>query len=226
MDVPADPAVAGPGSGRPDRVGVLEFVRAAEAGVTTADVAAKLGLRPSTAHSHLDNLVAAGLLVKARASGGQPYRPAWRYRAVTADPAPTTYRVLLAAVLDELAAGDDDRSAAARVGRRWGRMLAANAPGTGDAPDRLLAVLDALGFSPAPPGAAHEMHLRTCPYLDLVRQHPDAMCRLHAGLIDGVLQQVPGHRYAAVLEPFAAPEACVVRFTARSSRRRHRDAPG
>jgi predicted ArsR family transcriptional regulator len=82
-----------------DRRDVLEFVRTAETGLTTAEVAAKIGLPVSTVRSHLDNLVNAGLLVKARASGGLPFRPAWRYHVAALDPAPTTYRLLLAAVL-------------------------------------------------------------------------------------------------------------------------------
>jgi predicted ArsR family transcriptional regulator len=218
MDASADIAAAHP-SGPRDRADVLALVQASATGVTAAEVAAKAGLRPSTARSHLDILVDAGLLVKARASAGLPYRPAWRYRCVTADPAPTIYRLLLGAVLDDLAAGgDDDRGDAATIGQEWGRALAAEHDG--DTGERLLAVLDALGFSPgAVPPEATEVHLYTCPYLQLVRRHPDAMCRLHAGLLDGVLQQAGGRGGTVVLEPFAAADACVVRL------RRPRQAP-
>jgi predicted ArsR family transcriptional regulator len=203
-----------PAGGPVDRSDILDFVRAADTGLTTAELAAKAGLPISTVRSHLDNLVRAGLLVKARASGGLPFRPAWRYRAAAVDPAPSTYQLLLDAVLDDLAAsGDDTRSAAARVGERWGGLLAD--AHTGDDPTAaVLAVLGALGFTPATPAAASELHLRTCPYLGLVRKHPDAMCGLHAGIIRGVLRQRGAADDAAVLEPFAATGACVVRFSA------------
>ncbi|HEY1321741.1 MAG TPA: helix-turn-helix domain-containing protein, partial [Streptosporangiaceae bacterium] len=162
-----------------DRSDVLEFVRTAETGLTTAEVAAKIGLPVSTVRSHLDNLVAAGLLVKARASGGLPFRPAWRYRVAALDPAPTTYRLLLAAVLDDLAViGTDTRPDAVRVGERWGGLLATTHPSGGDPISSVLAVLEALGFTPDTPGPPSELHLRTCPYLGLVRKHPDAMCGL------------------------------------------------
>jgi len=197
-----------------DRTEILGLVQQAPTGVTTADVAAKTGLPSSTVRSHLDHLVGAGLLVKARANSGLPYRPAWRYRPAGPDPAPTIYRFLLAAVLQQLATtGDDARADAVDIGSRWGRLLA------GDHQHRatLMRVLQALGFTPremASGGADTEIHLFTCPYLELVRRHPDAMCGIHAGIIRGVWQRT-GHPDGSVrLEPFGAPGACVVRWSA------------
>jgi predicted ArsR family transcriptional regulator len=196
------------------RTEILGLVQQAPTGVTTAEVAAKTGLRPSTVRSHLDHLVGAGLLVKARANSGLPYRPAWRYRPAGTDPAPTIYRFLLAAVLQQLATtGDDARADAGEIGSRWGRLLAGeHRPRTA-----LMHVLQALGFTPremASGGADTEIHLFTCPYLELVRRHPDAMCGIHAGIIRGVRQRT-GHPDGSVrLEPFGAPGACVVRFRA------------
>jgi predicted ArsR family transcriptional regulator len=57
-----------------------------------------------------------------------------------------------------------------------------------------------------------EVHLRTCPFLGLVGQHPDAMCGLHAGIIQGALRAAGPPGSQASLEPFAAPTACVVRL--------------
>ncbi|MBX6748074.1 MAG: hypothetical protein IRY85_00130, partial [Micromonosporaceae bacterium] len=57
-----------------------------------------------------------------------------------------------------------------------------------------------------------EVHLRTCPFLELVGQQPDVMCALHAGVIRGVLRTVGAADGEAVLEPFAAPNACVARL--------------
>ncbi|MEU0557290.1 helix-turn-helix domain-containing protein, partial [Dactylosporangium sp. NPDC006015] len=66
--------------GSASRVSILQLVRAAGGGLTAADVVAETGLHLSTVRAHLDRLAETGLLVKARASGGQPGRPAWRYR--------------------------------------------------------------------------------------------------------------------------------------------------
>lgn len=200
--------------GPADRTEILGLVQQAPAGVTTAEVAAKTGLRPSTVRSHLDHLVGAALLVKARANSGLPYRPAWRYRPAGHDPAPTIYRFLLAAVLQHLATtGDDARADAVSVGLRWGRQFA----GEHHHRAALMQVLQALGFTPremAYGGADTEIHLFTCPYLELVRRHPDAMCGIHAGIIRGV-RQGTGHADGSVrLEPFGAPGACVVRLDA------------
>lgn len=209
------PAATGPPSlprGPVDRTEILGLVQRAPTGVTTADVAAKTGLRPSTVRSHLDHLVDDGLLVKARANSGLPYRPAWRYRPAGPDPAPTIYRSLLAAVLQHLVTtGDDTRVGAVDVGLRWGRLLA----GGHDPRAAVTEVLQALGFTPremASGGADTEIHLFTCPYLELVRRHPDAMCGLHAGIIRGVRQRTGRADDSVRLEPFGAPGACVVRF--------------
>ncbi|GAB1692196.1 helix-turn-helix transcriptional regulator [Krasilnikovia sp. M28-CT-15] len=204
--------------GSDSRVEILGLVRAAAGGLTAADVAAHTGQHLSTTRAHLDRLVHAGLLVKARASGGAPGRPAWRYRATAADPAPAPYRALATALLDHLpgAAGGDVREAAARVGQDWGRRLAAVSPPQDDPVDTVSAVLTGLGFEPerqpAQPDGAVEVHLRTCPFLELVGQNPDAMCGLHLGVVRGAL----GHHGVggddAVLEPFGAPHACVIRL--------------
>lgn len=198
---------------------ILRLVRAAEGGVTAAEVAARTGQHLSTTRAHLDRLTEAGLLVKARASGGQPGRPAWRYRAAAADPAPAPYRALAAALLDHLSGGGGDvREAAARVGRGWGRHLAAADADHEDPVDSVISVLDGLGFGPRrqPPekGETAQVHLYTCPFLELVGQNPDAMCGLHLGVVRGILEHDGAVGDSVVLEPFGAPAACVVRLPA------------
>lgn len=202
----------------------MRLIRAEAGGLTAADIAAATGQHLSTTRAHLDRLVDAGLLVKARASGGMPGRPAWRYRATATDPAPAPYRTLAAALLDHLTStgGSNLRDAAARVGQGWGRKLAAAAEPRSDTVnpvdpvDAVTRVLHGLGFDPrrqpGPSGCASvEVHLRTCPFLDLVGQNPDAMCGLHVGVVQGVLEH-HGADGDAILEPFGAPDACVVRL--------------
>ncbi|BCL14586.1 helix-turn-helix transcriptional regulator [Micromonospora sagamiensis] len=211
--------------GSHSRVTILRLVRAAEGGITAAEVAARTGQHLSTTRAHLDRLAEAGLLVKARASGGQPGRPAWRYRAVDADPAPAPYRALAAALLDHLSGGGGDvRESAAQVGQGWGRRLAATGPDREDPVDSVITVLDGLGFSPRrqPPddGETARVHLYTCPFLELVGRNPDAMCGLHLGVVRGVLERHDVSGESVVLEPFGAPAACVVRMSAPAAGRR------
>ncbi|MBQ0895208.1 helix-turn-helix domain-containing protein [Micromonospora sp. U56] len=207
--------------GTASRASILEMVREAGGGMTIAEVGERTGLHPSTARSHLDRLVDAGLLVKARASGGQPGRPAWRYRVATEQaPAPAPYRALAAALLDHLArrGRGDVRADATRAGHDWGRHLAAATPPGEDPIDTLLAVLRGLGFSPSLKQTGNgttEIHLFTCPFLELVGRNPDAICGLHVGVVRGALEQAGAPPSGAVLEPFGAPTACVVRLSFR-----------
>jgi predicted ArsR family transcriptional regulator len=198
-------------------VAILRLIRAADTGLTGAEVVERTGLHPSTVRVHLERLVEAGLLMKARASGGSPGRPAWRYRGASAEPAPAPYRALAAALLDHLADTGGGTPAAVQAGQAWGRRLAA-AASPGEPVPTAVGVLAQLGFDPqqvaTPVDGAVEVHLRTCPFLDLVGQHPDVMCGLHAGMISGVLHAAGAPDGRAVLEPFAAPNACVVRLHA------------
>nr|GID87510.1 ArsR family transcriptional regulator [Actinoplanes derwentensis] len=201
--------------GSDSRVTILRAVRAADGGLTAADVAAGTGQHLSTTRTHLERLVEAGLLVKARASGGLPGRPAWRYRATGDGPVPAPYRSLTVALLEHLApVGGDVREAAGRIGQDWGRHLAAADPDGDDPIAAVTRVLDGLGFDPAvqpdPGDGRTRVHLHTCPFLDLVGQNPDAMCGLHAGVIRGVLEQRGAPAGETILEPFGAPTACVV----------------
>ncbi|MEV0895678.1 helix-turn-helix domain-containing protein [Actinoplanes sp. NPDC049802] len=207
--------------GSDSRATILRLIQDSDGGMTASDVAARTGQHLSTTRAHLDRLIDAGLLVKARSSGGLPGRPAWRYRAATADPAPAPYRALTAALLDHLTAdGADGRATAGRAGRDWGRRLAEAAHTTGDPVQAVATVLDGLGFAPSvQPGTADGevvVHLLTCPFLDLVGRNPDAICALHAGLVRGVLDHHRAESGEAVLEPFGAPSACVVRMRAGS----------
>lgn len=223
------------------RVAILRLVRAADAGLTATDVAERTGLHFSTVRAHLERLVDAGLLIKARASDGGPGRPPWRYRAASPEPAPAPYRTLAAALLDHLATAGGGTSAAVQAGQEWGRRLATSPERPADPVDAAVAVLGELGFDPhvRTPGADKteqphhaetsddagkvgnatdpergevEVQLRTCPFLELVGQQPDVMCALHAGVIRGVLRTAGTPDAEAVLEPFAAPNACVVRL--------------
>jgi predicted ArsR family transcriptional regulator len=204
--------------GSESRAAILRLVRSSDSGLTGADVVERVGLHPSTVRAHLEQLVDAGLLVKARASQGLPGRPAWRYRSAAPGPAPGPYRTLAAALLEHLAVTGGTR-AANQAGQAWGRRLAGSAQAENPV-DAAVDVLRGLGFDPerqqdasaTEPAPDAEIHLRSCPFLDLVGPQPDVMCALHAGMLRGLVQATGAPHASAVLEPFAAPNACVARL--------------
>lgn len=205
--------------GTASRAAILRLVRDSDDSLTAAEVVARIGLHASTVRAHLEQLVDAGLLMKARASDGAPGRPAWRYRAAAPEPAPGPYRTLAKALLDHLAIAGG--KAAHEAGEAWGEQLASTTTESGGPVEAALEVLQGLGFAPRRQPASDgdatgsreaQIHLYTCPFLDLVGEQPDVMCALHAGMIRGVVRAAGAPQARAGLEPFAAPNACVVRL--------------
>jgi predicted ArsR family transcriptional regulator len=203
---------------------MLALVRAAERGMTAAEVAEATRLHPSTVRAHLDQLAESGLLTRERRGDGSPGRPAWRYHAVAraeVDEGPSRadrrYQDLAAALVGQLARdADDPHAAGVRAGRDWGRALAAPLTAAArPAPlDGLMGVLDRLGFTPQlvdepAPGTA-TVALRSCPFLDLALANPDVVCGVHEGVIGGALGALGASATETDLEPFAVPGACLV----------------
>ena len=209
------------------RVQMLDLLRRGD-GLTAAEVAEATGLHPSTVRAHLEQLAASGLATRARTGDGTPGRPAWRYRAAAPAPssAPSPYQELAAALVGYLARDEDDPHATGvRAGRDWGRSLAASLSSARheDAPiDGMVRVLDRLGFTPrvvdrTTTGSA-EVHLRSCPFLDLAMTNPDVVCGVHQGVIGGALNALGAPGAQTDLEPFAMPGACVVKVRAAQRR--------
>jgi predicted ArsR family transcriptional regulator len=205
------------------RVRILHLVRQSGMGLTAAEVADATGLHPSTVRAHLDQLAESGLMSRSRRPAGTPGRPAWRYHAEERPVAEADlpYRDLAAALIGHLARTEDDPQAAGRrAGRDWGRAMASElgrtAPLSG-----LLRVLERLGFQPRvadrPAADSAVIHLRSCPFLELVEANPDVVCGVHLGVIAGALGALGASAADTALEPFAAPGACVVRVHARRS---------
>jgi len=70
--------------------------------------------------------------------------------------------------------------------------------------------LVATGFDPAPGPDASTLETHGCPFFDLAREHPEVVCRLHEGLLEGVLARCPGPWRLDGIETFVAPGRCVV----------------
>ena len=60
-----------------------------------------------------------------------------------------------------------------------------------------------------PPGGL-EVRLRTCPLLEAARRHPEVVCEVHAGLVEGADAAYGGTGTGVDLRPFAVPGACLL----------------
>lgn len=196
---------------------------------TVGELVAAVGGHPNTTRHHLRVLVAAGLVLEQHtAPEGGRGRPAARYAvtragrdAVSASPVGAVaeeYVALAAAFAERLAERDGDPGDDARViGKAWGAGLVgrhtADEPAEAAAGERVVGLLDRLGFSPATEpavggGSGTTVLLRTCPLLDAARRHPEVVCQVHLGLVAGALEAQHEASDGLRLAPFSRPGAC------------------
>ncbi|HEX5336221.1 MAG TPA: helix-turn-helix domain-containing protein [Propionicimonas sp.] len=215
MTTEANPRVRGFG---PSRAEVLEHLRGTGAAEPVAAIALAVGLHENTTRFHLDALIEAGMVHREAEGRQRPGRPRVLYRA---DPVPsqTHYQDLAAAMVRHFAGPMEDRgSRAEQAGVAWGSELLAELPaGQPGTMPRLVACLATMGYQPElVAGSPPVIELRPCPYAALADEDPVTVCRLHLGLIRGLIDDKDPWEVAA-LEPYATPELCIVRFTEKAS---------
>lgn len=200
---------------RPDAASVIELSRG-------------LGLHANTIRLALRPLQRVGLVARQAAPAHGRGRPAYVYTATAearlaakGDPSLDEYRGLTAALVAHLSESADAPGQARLIGRHWGRHVVDDPSGGSvrpaekagqDRPPRqaIVDMLQRLGFSPAIDDGG--IALRTCPLLDLAREHPDVVCAIHAGLIDGAQERLGHEGGGAELRPFAEVGACRLRL--------------
>jgi predicted ArsR family transcriptional regulator len=173
----------------------LELARSATP-LATADIAEVLGLHPNTVRPHLERMREVGLLeVRTEVPSGVG-RPQNLYALATTAPSlglePPTFP-LLARMLVRLAemagaSGDD----AADVGREQGRLDARAYTRAASCLEALVHQLETLGFDPAvdgsPDGEEAVVAFAHCPFRELAEAHPELVCSLHRGLVEGFVE--------------------------------------
>ncbi|OMB98760.1 transcriptional regulator [Mycobacterium sp. NS-7484] len=190
------------------RVDVLRTLKASDDPMTIAQIAAELAVHANTVRFHLEHLEAAGQVERVEPHQRTPGRPAQLYQAVRRmDPTgPTRYR-LLAEILANGLAVDDDPAAKARVmGLAWGRTM--DKPADDSPVEALVRLLDDTGFAPEPP-ADGRLNLRHCPFLDLARTRAAVVCPIHLGLMQGALESWQAPVAVERLDAFVEPDLCV-----------------
>ena len=174
--------------------------------LSTADIADSLALHPNTVRPHLERMRDVGLLdVESEARGGVG-RPQHLYSLAADAPTlglePPTFRMLAGMLADVAARAGADGGAAVEIGRSQGRTAAASPAsrraGVGaDAPAcvaALVAELARLGFDPAvaPEGTGTTVAFTHCPFGELAEAHPELVCQLHKGMVEGFVEMVGG----------------------------------
>ncbi len=195
----------------------LELARA-RSPRSTAEIAELLGLHPNTVRPHLEQMRAVGLLAVEADARGSVGRPLHRYALAPDAPSlglESPAFPLLASMLTRMAARaglapDDAVAAGAEQGRALaaasqdlagGRQDTARGPDERGCVGSLLAALADMGFDPAAGdgGTAVTIAFTHCPFRELAEAHPEVVCNLHRGLIEGFVEQLGG----ASVEHFA-----------------------
>lgn len=190
------------------RVDVLSTLKASATPMTIAQIATELAVHANTVRFHLEHLEARGQVERVQPHHRSPGRPPQLYRAVRRmDPAgPTHYRMLAEILANGLAADDDPAAKAREMGRAWGRTLphpAAHSP-----VDALVQALDDIGFAPEPPEDGR-LRLRHCPFLELAQTRASVVCPIHLGLMQGALESWQAPVAVERLDAFVEPDLCV-----------------
>ena len=183
-------------------------------GLDVPELASRLDLHPNTVRWHLGALADEGRVASAPMPHAGRGRPRIVYR-LEPDRRPGTsdeYR-LLATVLSGAVEGP---AAAERAGHAWGRYLVPRPlplVSVDDAAARatVTGLLAEQGF--APETGVDEIRMRRCPFHDLAESHPEIVCAVHKGLIDGALEELGSDLRIDGLDVLVEPDLCVARLT-------------
>lgn len=205
MDLPA-PLVPDDVLSQPTRARLFALLSSLRRAAGTAELAERLELHPNGVRIHLDRLEEAGLVRRMRSPRprGRP-RDAWVISpdARPGGEAPHAYAHLGRWLARLLPADGGPRDIEA-VGREIGREIAPRDAGSDES--ALGVTLSALGFQPHPdpaPDDRRAYRLCNCPYRDAARENREAICTLHRGMTQGLLDVLDPQ---ATLESFTAAD--------------------
>ncbi len=172
---------------QPTRARLFQLLGELDRPATTAELARRLGLHPNGIRSHLERLARHGLVERTRLRQriGRP-RDGWTLApgARPGGQAPRSYADLVRWLARAMRSDAASLRRLEATGREIGRELA---PADGGSFEGTLA---RLGFDPEAEEQSQDrlvVRLRNCPYRDAVRENQEAVCTLHRGLTEGLL---------------------------------------
>ncbi|MFI5986215.1 ArsR family transcriptional regulator [Streptomyces sp. NPDC051555] len=203
----------------PSRRRLLALLREADGALPSVpELTDATGLSTATVRHHLAVLGKAGLVTATPAPGPgrRRGRPRLRYAATESggEDRAEAFRDLADALAEAVVkTADGDRAGPRSAGREWGRRLAASRP-PAPAAEQVFALTARLGFRPRrEPGDARVL-LCHCPYGRLVHTHPDVVCAVHEGVLEGLLESTDT---TAELRPCVGPGPCAALLRPRTT---------
>lgn len=178
----------------------LELARSASP-LSTAEIAESLDLHPNTVRPHLERMRDVGLLAVEAQSRGEVGRPQHRYSLAVDAPSlglePPPMPLLARMLLGVAAATGAGIEEATEAGRVQGRAAAAGYDTEGDGETCVAALVDELvrlGFDPAvaEEGPGTTVAFTRCPFAELAEAHPEIVCNLHRGIVEGFVDAAGG----------------------------------
>ena len=214
-DAPTDPTTSKP------RRRLLKLLRRSDTPLDVYQLAEVTGLHITTVRAHLDLLAKAGQVTVQKTPRTTPGRPRTVYAARTEEAPPDGYRPLAALLAAQLGPTPRTRRRRAeKAGRDWATTLipATNITNLDETAHRIVDLFTEMNFDPeladpAPDTGEREIRLRACPYRDVAREHPDVVCAIHLGLLQGALTQLGNPPTTVRLVPFVKPHLCLAYLT-------------
>ena len=199
---------------------MLAVLRDAADAMAIVDIAEHLDVHPNTVRFHLEALVADGRAERVETDRKRQGRPPQMYRAVVGmDPGGARRYRMLAEILTVALTGDPEASVKAlAAGRAWADRITRptrTKPGVRASINRLIGLLDELGFAPQRRDTDGEVQvgLRHCPFLELADEARSIVCPIHLGLMQGAMTTWRAPVAVDRLEPFAEPGLCLAHLT-------------
>jgi predicted ArsR family transcriptional regulator len=204
----------------PVRARLFEALRDRRRPATTQELAAAVGRHPNTVRVQLEMLAAAGLLERrtARQARGRP-RHVWAVApgARPGNEAPQAHAQLGRWLARAIGAGHAPLADIEAGGREIGREIAPEPAGRPLA-EAMRDALSALGFAPREARSAPGQicySLDNCPYRDAVRENQPAVCSLHRGITQGLLDRLaPDARLAGFVAKDPYEAGCEIELAA------------
>jgi predicted ArsR family transcriptional regulator len=178
---------------------------------TLAELADVAGVHLNTIRVHVAALERADVLQSAQKAASGPGRPAVEYRLVDGWGLSSTDFLELAGLLAAaLVRTTPDAEALRATGADWGRYLVGR-PGRRDVEAELPRALERLGFHAAVSGEL--VQISGCPCAVVSPDHPEIVCALATGLVEGILAASGSDRRVAEHDKHPERRRCTLRLT-------------